>query len=382
MADLLIVASESLWPPVDGGRLRTARLAEVLSERYEVVVVAPEGPKPPPSGLSLHPLPGEAPPSRLVAVASLRPRLGTASLGCRRQAALVEAIARHRPRRLLFAHGYLAAVAPAYDLPVHELPVIVDFADLEVVRQSSLARRGSARSRAATALEAAKAHRWEPRLARSLELALASTPGDEQRLATWGARAVLVPHGADDHDPAPSPAGGPVTMVASFDYPPNADAARFVLDEVWPRLRRAAPGVRLRLVGKAAARVEVSGGFESVEVVSDPDDVGPYYEEASLVLAPVVSGGGAQLKVTEALSRGRVVVATTYSARSAPGGTGDGVVVVGGAEELAAAAASLWGDVEGRRVRERVLADRRPVPTWREACAPLLDELERVGSRP
>lgn len=381
MADVLVVATESLWPPVDGGRLRTARLAEVLGERFDVVVVAPEGGAAPPPGLAFRALPDDPPLGRLPAIVSHHPRLGSASLGPRRREALSKLVDRHRPGRVLFAHGYLAAVAP----PVG-VPSIVDFGDVEVRRQASLSRRGSPRNRAAAGWEAAKARRWEPRLARRVELALASTADDEQVLAAWGATVLLVPNGADRHRCRPSPADGPVTFVASHDYPPNADAARFLLEQVWPLLRRMAPGIRLRLVGQGAARAIVAENWDDgVEVVSDPDDVGPYYDQASLVVAPVVCGGGAQLKVTEALARGRLVVATPYSARSAPAGSDaviGAVIVAEGAQDLGTRVATLWRDVDDRWARERRLVEERPVPTWREVCTPLLDVLERVGSRP
>jgi hypothetical protein len=371
--DVLFVSGEALWPSCHGGRIRSARIVEALARRLAVRVLAPiEGPPPP--GILLDGLPAEPALGRLAVVTSPAPRLGPALLGPRRARALLDIVGRHDPRTVMFAPAYLGAVAP--DLGV---PVAVDFHDLEVRRMRSLARHGSLRSRAAYSLEALKALRWEPRLARRASVSTATQEDDVARLTGWGASALLVPNGADRHEPGRSATDGPVTFVAGFGYGPNRDAARFLLDSVWPLLRRAEPEIALRLVGRQAERALAGAGRASgVEVVSDPVSVDRYYHEASIVLAPVDAGGGAQLKVTEALARGRVVVATPFSARAAPDAVGAGLVVARGAVEFADCVLRLWRDAAERRVHEQALADRRPVPTWEQACAPLVEALAQL----
>lgn len=376
MGDLVVVAGEALWPEDHGGRIRTARLAEALSRRFDVWVAAPAG-APPPSGLGFVELPADDPVRSLASAASPRPRLGQAMLGPRRRAALAESVSRLRPAAVLFAHSYLAAVAPHL-----AVPSAVDFADVEVRRLSSLARRGSARNRAATALEWAKARSWEPPVARRARLALAVTASDAELLGSWGASVLLVPHGSHPHRYRPSPTEGPVTFVASLDYPPNRDAARFLLDRVWPRVRAEEPAVGLRIVGRAASEVVGwTGERDGVEVVSDPATVERYYREASVLLAPVRTGGGAQVKVVEALGRCRVIVATRFSARSAPPTAGEAVVTADDAATFAAQMVRLWREAKARRAAEAVLAARRPVPGWEEVCRPVADALEGIVER-
>jgi glycosyltransferase involved in cell wall biosynthesis len=370
---VLVVSAEPPWPAHHGGRLRVARMVEELGKHLAVRVVAPvEGP--PPAGLAVDVLPAEAPVGLVGRVAIPGPRLGRILFGPVRRAALGRSLARHRPAAVLFATSYLAAAAH-----VAGTPVVVDFHDVEVRRLASLAKVGSARSRAAHTLEAVKARRWEPRLARRAALVTAAAADDVRLLAGWGAAALHVPHGADPLPVSPSPPRGPVTFVAGFAYAPNRDAAGWLLREVWPRLRRAEPELRLRLVGRRAQEIARPAG---VEVVGDPAEVDQYYEEASLALAPVRVGGGPQLKVSEALSRGRAVVATSYSARSAPAGARGGVVVADDAEEFAAAVLRLWRDVPARRVVEKRLVGALPLPTWEETCAPLVATLGRLASPP
>lgn len=326
---------------------------------------------PPPPYVALDGLPEERPLGRLSAAVAPASRVGRTLLGPVRSGVLREIVVRYRPRTVLFTPAYLAAAAP--DVGV---PVALDFHDLEVGRMLSLAGEGSVRNRAAYGLEALKARRWEPRLARAATVTTATCPADVARLSAWGASPLLVRNGADRHDYRPSPSVGPVTFVASFGYRPNLEAARFLLASVWPRLRRVEPDLVLRLVGRQAATAGAGAGHSrGVEVVSDPPVIDHYYGEASVVVAPVAAGGGAQVKVTEALARNRVVVATPFSARAAPAAAGPGLVVARHAAEFADCVLRLWRDADERWARERTLVERRPVPTWQEACAPLVQAL-------
>jgi glycosyltransferase involved in cell wall biosynthesis len=356
--DVLVVPGTKLSPAHGGGRIRAARIVEQLGRRLQVVTLVP----------------GEVASGRFAGVASGLPRLGHTMLGAERLDALRSAVVRERPEVVLFLASYLAAMAPTLGVPV-----AVDFADVEVLRMASFARLAGLplRSRAAAGWEAVKARRWEPAVARRSVLASTPSADDVALLASWGAPAVHVPNGADRCAISPSPVGGPVTFVASFDYRANAEAARFLVREVWPLVKRAEPGVRLRLAGRDAGGVAVAQ-VEGVEAVPDPVDMEPIYAEASVVMAPVRGGGGSQMKVTEALARGRVVVATPYSARSAPAAAAGAVVQAGDAASMATAVVHLWRDVAARRAAEKVLADGPVVPTWDEACAPLADGLERL----
>jgi len=350
-------------------------MVEALARHLAVRVAAPleDGA---PDGVAVDPLPGPPVIQRWRLATSASPSLGGMLLGPERARALARLVARHRPRTVLFAQSYLAAVAPTVGVPI-----AVDFPDVEVRRMVSLAASAPSRhARVAFGLEAVKARRWEPRVVRSATVVSAVSDVDAALLARWGAAPVLVPNGAATFDYTPSPARGPVTFVANFGYQPNRDAARFLLEALWPRLRAAAasPELRLSIVGRGAARaLAAHQGIEALDIVSDPETVEPYYREASVVLAPVRAGGGAQVKVTEALARGRVVVASPFSAAAAPSGADVGLVVADGPDGFARRVLDLWTDPDRRWAMERALVARRPVPTWDETIAPLADALLR-----
>ena len=184
VTELLIVSGSPVWPEGDHASGRTAGLVEALARRFSVRVLAPAG-GPPSEGVvvGVDDLPDEEPTPRVVAVLSPQSRLGRALLGPRRSQVLLRMVAEHRPVAVMFSAGHLAAAAPTIDRPI-----FVDFPELSVRRPPGGGRMA--------ALESAKARWWEPNEARRAVAVSAATADDVDRLASWGARAVLVPQAA------------------------------------------------------------------------------------------------------------------------------------------------------------------------------------------
>jgi hypothetical protein len=333
VTDVLVIANERVRPTTNGGRVRMAALVDALSARFTVRVHEP----------------AEQRRSPLASLSS-SPRRGTTVL----RAADVDV---GDARLLVYTHSYLEPVGPRTDIPI-----VVDFQNLEIDRQRSLATTGRLTRRASATIEALKARRWEPRTARRAAIAIAVTDADADVLRSWGARqVVVVPNAASASVCDPSPADGPVTFFANMTYEPNAAAAHRLRDQIWPLVAARAPHARLRIAGRGTD--------------DEVDDVQPVFDQASVLLAPVDSGGGTQLKVIEALAHGRVVVATPYSAASVPASAREGCIAASTPHEMADSIVALLDDVEDRHRRERAIVG--AVPTWSDVMRPLVDA---VGS--
>ena len=377
--DVLVVAGGPCWPAVNGGRARTGALALALAREFEVAVAAP--PDPTEVYLNKSPLwrielPAREPPSLRHRI-GIRPSLGRAVLGRAALAVLAKVIDRTQPRFVLYAMSYLAAVGPEQ----HTAAVVVDFANIEAERLASLAGVGPLRRRASAAAESVKAQVWEPKVARIADLAVAVSDADAAHLMEWGADVVVVPNVADPvQDAMPSDPGGTVVFVASFGYAPNAEAARDVLRHVWPRVLARVPDAKLVLAGHESERYfgwarEVRG----VSVAGEVASVDTILADAAIVLGPVTRGGGTQLKVVQALAARRVVVATPYSARSAPRELASCCVVADDWSGYADAVVNLLTDVERRHTLEAALR-RAEVRGWNDAVAPLIERLRSIAS--
>ena len=311
--------------------------------------------------------------SRLRAHSRPEPRLGLDVIDASGRRILAEAVRSLRPQAVLFAHSYLAAAAGPTEGPLR----VVDFANLETRRLASFARAGRLRNRVSAAIEAVKAARWEPAVARDADLAIAVDELDAKQLAAWGARVIVVPnsHHRARTEPLPSPAQGPVTYLASMSYRPNRIGGAELIRSIWPRVRACVPDARLVIAGKdAATHFAWADGKDAVEINSDPEDAESVLAAASLVVVPVRQGGGTQLKVAQALGAGRLAIVTDYSARSIPGPLRSLCPVADSDAALARAICELLEAVGERHRRERLVLD-AGLPDWDAACRPLLEAL-------
>jgi glycosyltransferase involved in cell wall biosynthesis len=362
---VVLVANEPIWPVRSGGTARMAGLITALARALAVPVetiepgleAAAEH-----EGIKRTPL-AMAPSNPLTELLSPRPRLARTSLGGRPADALDLV---DDDTVVIVSHSYLAPPL----LQARPNGLVVDFPNVEVDRQRSL---GSMVAK----VEAAKATRWEPLVARQARLCLAVDLTEAARLAAWGARVVVVPNAVDAVEATPSPEDGPAVVVANASYGPNAEGLRWLVDEVWPLVKRQRPEAALVIAGTATHTVVTSQPDKGITVLGRVDDANDLVRRAAIVLAPVKSGGGTQLKVVEALALGRAIVATTYSSRSIPEGARSAAAIADRPADFAAATVTLLADLGQRRKREHVLQAGTAVPTWDAAVRPLAADLSR-----
>ncbi len=225
-------------------------------------------------------------------------------------------------------------------------PLVVDFVDAlaEAARQAARHEPALWR-RAYWAVEAPRLARAEERAARGAAVLLATTPADAARLPA-GTRAVangvvLLPAGQ-------SPRGPVVAFTGRLMYRPNRLAARRLLDDIWPRVKRAAPDARLLLGGADAPdEIRAAGGRDGVEVVSPVPDMAAFLRTARVVVAPVDLGTGTPNKIFEAFEAGAAVVASPGAAsRAASSGDLPPARTADTDEQFASAIVDYLGDPE------------------------------------
>ena len=147
------------------------------------------------------------------------------------------------------------------------------------------------------------------------------------------------------------PAGtnpGEVVCVGSFVHPPNVEGARWLALDVFPSVKRRVPDASLRLVGSQPTREVLALQGDAVAVAGDVESVSPYLDAAAVVAAPIRSGGGMRVKVLEALSAGKAVVATPLAVDGLGVQDGEQVVIAETESQFSGALIELLQDRERR----------------------------------
>lgn len=109
-------------------------------------------------------------------------------------------------------------------------------------------------------------------------------------------------------------------FVGSFGHPPNVDAMRWFIGEVFPEVVQRIPGIKLHVVGKNPPEVLTSQKCEQVVwhgYLSD-EKLAELIAESRVSIAPLRVGGGIKGKILEALYNGLPVVTTPIGAEGIP----------------------------------------------------------------
>jgi polysaccharide biosynthesis protein PslH len=162
--------------------------------------------------------------------------------------------------------------------------------------------------------------REEQRCGKNVDVPLATSEHDrqvfEQQLRIR--EVAVIPNGIDVMEFAPVGGArqpGMILFSGLMSYYPNQQAMVWFLNAIFPLILRKIPNATLVIVGAAPPGwLTARGKSSQVEVTGLVSDVRPYLARASVVIAPLLIGGGTRVKILEALAMAKPVVATSVGA--------------------------------------------------------------------
>ncbi|SDS59157.1 Glycosyltransferase involved in cell wall bisynthesis [Nocardioides scoriae] len=204
-----------------------------------------------------------------------------------------------------------------------EVPAVLRQHNLEGPYHRSLATGSTGVRRLVMHLEARRIDRDERRLEQAdwLRTMADISATDAQVRRDRGGRAVHVPPFAHDasklvlpRTPGPEPR---VVFLGALDVETNTTALDWLLERVWPQVRRQVPDAVLDVVGRhpAPALVTRLDAEPGVELHADVPDLAPFLSGARVAVNPAVSGSGVNIKLVDYLQAGVPVVTTTLGAQ-------------------------------------------------------------------
>jgi len=137
-------------------------------------------------------------------------------------------------------------------------------------------------------------------------------------------------------------------FVGTMAYQPNLDAVQHFIADIWPLVRMQLPTAEFKIVGRAMPDSLLAlDGRDGISVHPDAPDISTYYAQSHVAVVPLRFVVGSNLKVPEAMARGRPVVG--YRAACARHGlsASDGVLAVDDTQAFARALRELLADPGG-----------------------------------
>jgi glycosyltransferase involved in cell wall biosynthesis len=166
------------------------------------------------------------------------------------------------------------------------------------------------------------------------------------------ARLRVIPNGTTPVEVGGQPAHPPIIgFLGSLMYPPNESGLRFFLDHIWPRICEATPDVRMMIIGRPTpALLRRARADERLLVVGEVTDITPYLQQWTLMVVPLLHGGGTRMKILDAWAHGIAVVSTSRGAEGLRAAPGEGLWIADSPQEFAEAVLHLLRD-EAERLR-------------------------------
>lgn len=335
--NLLVLSTWFPFPPDNGARLRAYHLIRHLARCHRLHVVAgrqedaPEGIPPELERMcaSLDVVPwrwyrpgASGLRGALRALLSDTPR----SLLETPNPALAQTISRALERPL----DLVLALSPGMDHCLPRLPgtlrAVLDEAEVSgMVRRVEAARSGPERLRHALTLGKGLRY-WRRRFSRYA--AITAVSADEAQavrrfVGADGPAVQVVPNGVEvEAYPPRQGASVPGRMIynGALSYALNREAVRWFVEAILPRILARAPEAHLVVTGRAKPEdTRGIAGHPRVQLTGFVQDLRPALADATVMVCPLLAGGGTRLKILEAWAAGLPVLSTRIGAAGLEG---------------------------------------------------------------
>ncbi len=180
------------------------------------------------------------------------------------------------------------------------------------------------------------------------------------------------------------PAEPTLLSVGTFKWLPNIEAVTFLVENVWPLVKKTLPTAKLWIVGAAPTKqiFDFSHHDSAITVTGNIPDIRDAFTSSHALVAPVFSGKGTRYKILEALASGTPVVATETAVEGIGVVDGQHVLISNTAEGLAKLCTQV---LHSKSLREKLAENGKKYVTkhfdWKLISQKLDIIYQRIGTK-
>lgn len=118
-----------------------------------------------------------------------------------------------------------------------------------------------------------------------------------------------------------------VGFIGAMNWQPNTEGLKWFITNVWPLVSEKIPAAVLQVAGRGLdSNAPLPGGHNIINL-GEPDDAREFIASNHVMIAPLFTGSGLRIKIIEAMSTGRPVVATPVAAQGIDTAQGNAITV-------------------------------------------------------
>lgn len=192
---------------------------------------------------------------------------------------------------------------------------------------------------------------WETHYWKKAARAVAVSASDANKMIKLvpDLKVSVIPNGAGEDlmEDVPLHFSKTLLFMSNYDWMQNIEAARILVQEVFPLVLKEVPDARLRIAGQHTEKIHdlLSMNVEIIDLeIEDIEGVKKAYHESGVLVAPLYGPGGTRLKILGAMAAKLPVVTTNVGIEGIAAKNGVSVLFGKSPKELAQLVVTLLGD--------------------------------------
>ena len=134
--------------------------------------------------------------------------------------------------------------------------------------------------------------------------------------------------------------------LGSLDWTPNLEGVLWFLDEVWSKLSKKFPSLKLYLAGRNIPNDILPTQTKNIEIVGEVDDAQEFMRSKAIMIVPLLSASGIRVKIIEGMALGKAIVSTKIGAEGLDVVQGEHIMLAETGQECADAISQLINNPE------------------------------------
>ncbi|MDP3463697.1 MAG: glycosyltransferase [Bacteroidales bacterium] len=277
-------------------------------------------------------------------------------------------------------YGQLLRVAEY--IRYHKLPKALDYQDVFSVGMQRRVEVSPWYLKPFLRLEFSRLTRYESEVFSDFDLKCIISKPDRDLIAHPDREQIMIVANGVDHDffkPLIKEKKFDVVFTGNMAYPPNVNAAEFLVREIMPKVWNKYPQTKVLLAGATPDQRVRNLASDRVSVSGWLDDIREAYATSKIFIAPMRIGTGLQNKLLEAMSMKLPCITTPLANNALEGRHGDNLLLGNSADELATNILHLMqDDIDAGRIADNGYNFVHQHYNWEQATEKFMQKFQEI----